>query len=239
MILKGRKVILVATSTVGDLEYLKKLIGDDKECSFPIDDAIFSYIAFDHLKSFVVYLNRGKKTRKIGFTFLVKHGTNRAEAMLLFEEDIVSGLYKRLRLDSCEYTYIEEAAFLTLQYGFRMLGGVERIEANLHGSNRLYPKLLKKLGFAREGVLRRFSVRPSGESINLSVYSILREEYNSNGNAATIGHEQNIRDRGSTGYKSSHGLTHIDERHRASVGDVHDRLHAEGVPERSGVPAGC
>ncbi|MFT3805679.1 GNAT family N-acetyltransferase [Arenimonas sp.] len=68
-----------------------------------------------------------------------------------------------------------EAVRLALAYAFERLG-LERIEADIDPRNEASCRLVEKLGFVREGLLRG-RWRVAGEVCDTALYGLLREEY--------------------------------------------------------------
>lgn len=68
-----------------------------------------------------------------------------------------------------------EAVRLVLRYAFDELG-LERIEADIDPRNEASCRFVEKLGFAREGLLRR-RWRVGDEVCDTALYGLLREEY--------------------------------------------------------------
>lgn len=71
--------------------------------------------------------------------------------------------------------YVPEAASAVIRYGFEKMG-LNRIEAVVEGGNEQSEKVLQKLGFVREGMLREREVKNS-RFIDLIYYSMLQKEY--------------------------------------------------------------
>lgn len=71
--------------------------------------------------------------------------------------------------------YATEAARAAVRFGFETLH-LERIHARVMTANRASARVLAKLGFAREGVLRRDLFR-LGAFVDCEVWSLLREEH--------------------------------------------------------------
>jgi RimJ/RimL family protein N-acetyltransferase len=71
--------------------------------------------------------------------------------------------------------YATEAAQAVVRYGFEQLH-LERIHARFMTRNRASGRVLEKLGFTREGILRRDLFR-FGEFIDCELWSLLREEF--------------------------------------------------------------
>ncbi len=72
--------------------------------------------------------------------------------------------------------YCTEAAQLMVDYLF-LSKDIVRILATTHPNNAASQKILKKIGFKREGTMRK-SYFCKGEWTDMFIYSILREEWN-------------------------------------------------------------
>jgi RimJ/RimL family protein N-acetyltransferase len=79
--------------------------------------------------------------------------------------------------------YATEAAQAVVRFGFDELH-LERIHARFMTRNRASGRVLEKLGFAREGVLRRDLFR-FGEFVDCELWSLLREEFTARDAKAT------------------------------------------------------
>lgn len=77
--------------------------------------------------------------------------------------------------------FATEAARAALGHGFGALH-LERIHARVMAGNRASARVLAKLGFTREGVLRRELFR-FGAFVDCEVWSLLREEHAARGDA--------------------------------------------------------
>lgn len=75
--------------------------------------------------------------------------------------------------------YATEAAQAVVRFGFEQLH-LERIHAKFMTRNRASERVLQKLGFTREGILRRDLFR-FGEFVDCELWSILREEFAARG----------------------------------------------------------
>ena len=71
--------------------------------------------------------------------------------------------------------YATEAAFCVMSFAFTALD-IERVEARHMEGNYVSAAVMMKLGMKREGVLRN-AVKKRGVSKNVTLYSILREDY--------------------------------------------------------------
>jgi RimJ/RimL family protein N-acetyltransferase len=71
--------------------------------------------------------------------------------------------------------YCTEATQLMVDYLF-LSKDIDRIQATTHVKNAASQKVLEKVGFKREGTLRK-PTRIRGEWTDLVIFSILREEW--------------------------------------------------------------
>lgn len=71
--------------------------------------------------------------------------------------------------------YITEALGAIIDYGFRHLG-VNRIEAEVMPGNGASERVLEKLGFTREGLLRQWMYW-NGKHYDMIMFSLLRSEF--------------------------------------------------------------
>lgn len=70
----------------------------------------------------------------------------------------------------------KECKLLLLQYAFEMLG-VNRVEFHIAHQNVRSQKAVEKIGGVKEGVLRKYAIRPDGSIRHTVVYSIIDEEW--------------------------------------------------------------
>jgi ribosomal-protein-alanine N-acetyltransferase len=68
--------------------------------------------------------------------------------------------------------YCAEATQLMVDYLF-LSKDIARIQATTHVRNEASQKVLEKVGFKREGTLRK-AIQSRGESTDLAIFSILR-----------------------------------------------------------------
>lgn len=71
--------------------------------------------------------------------------------------------------------YMPEAVRAVLEFGFGPLGA-NKIEARIDPDNAASIRLMDKLGFVREGLLRQHEYE-KGHYVDLAAYSILKSEY--------------------------------------------------------------
>ncbi|HZG16421.1 MAG TPA: GNAT family protein [Candidatus Bathyarchaeia archaeon] len=77
------------------------------------------------------------------------------------------------------YGYITEALHALLAFGFQELG-LNRIEAKVEPENTNSVKVLKKLRFVEEGLLRQYE-KSKGVLVDLHMFSLLRSEWSMSG----------------------------------------------------------
>ncbi len=58
--------------------------------------------------------------------------------------------------------------------------GVFKLKADIHGHNRYSVNLFERLGFKREGALRKEAISVDGGRVDQYLYGLLREEYSTN-----------------------------------------------------------
>ncbi len=86
-----------------------------------------------------------------------------------------AGLGYALMPDVWGKGFAQEAASLAISYGFLELG-LHRIEADTEPNNQRSNKVLERLGFQREGLLRERFVHPDGIQDSL-IFGILKPEW--------------------------------------------------------------
>ncbi|MGF9909564.1 GNAT family N-acetyltransferase [Brevibacillus porteri] len=72
--------------------------------------------------------------------------------------------------------FVPEALQSLISFGFNDLG-LNRIEAKVEPENINSVKVLKKLHFVEEGILRQYE-KSKGQLVDLTMYSVLREDWN-------------------------------------------------------------
>ena len=81
----------------------------------------------------------------------------------------------KLAKEYCRQGYGTRAAKLLLRYAFEDLG-LRKLRSGTHSGNVASQKYQKKLGFVREGVLRK-EITLNGQIMDDMLYSMLKEEY--------------------------------------------------------------
>ena len=81
-----------------------------------------------------------------------------------------------IRVDRWGQGLMPEASRAIIDYGFRDLG-LERIYAPVDVRNSRSQRVLEKLGFQREGILRGHEIGRDGGRINHAYFGLLREEW--------------------------------------------------------------
>ncbi|MGN7471248.1 GNAT family N-acetyltransferase [Brevibacillus sp. SAFN-007a] len=71
--------------------------------------------------------------------------------------------------------YATEAVRAVIGYGFFQLG-LNRVEAKVEPENSGSIRVLRKLGFAEEGLLRQYE-KSNGQFVDLLIFSLLRDEW--------------------------------------------------------------
>ena len=69
-----------------------------------------------------------------------------------------------------------ELGLAAIQYRFENMG-VEKIEGEVRDENQASMRLYEKMGFKKEGTLRKHGVGPGGKRINIHVYGLLKSEW--------------------------------------------------------------
>lgn len=123
----------------------------------------FSEISEDH-KEFVIEKKDGTKIGIIIY-FMVQGGPYHL---------LEIGYY--MILSERKKGYCTEAVSLFIDFLF-LLQSIERIQATTDSRNTASQKVLEKAGFTKEGIIRKM-VFMKGEWVNISLFSILREEWN-------------------------------------------------------------
>jgi RimJ/RimL family protein N-acetyltransferase len=99
--------------------------------------------------------------------------------------------------------YATEAAQAVVRFGFEELH-LERIHARFMAGNRASGRVLEKLDFTREGVLRRDLFR-FGEFVDCELWSLLRDEFASREKRATTPRREPAARRGALARRRTRG----------------------------------
>lgn len=181
-ILYGKKTISFPF-IYSDLEHLVTLLRGDKlgyMGKFCLKKMTFEQAATyihqmvmsSEIVIWTVYTKEGKTSRKAGYAYLTDITPFSCEVGGIMDMKFAQGLTKHLRKD--KYTYAEDAFRSMLQYAFEK-AGMERCQSVILEFNRRSMALDYKIGFKREGVLRK-AFEYEGQLINLHIFSLLKGE---------------------------------------------------------------
>lgn len=186
---KKESNILYGKKTIGfpfmyhDLEHFISLLREDKLgymgkfCLKKMDENqaaqyIHKMILSNEIIIWTIYTKEGKGSRKAGYAYLTDITPFSCEVGGIMDIKFAQGLTKHLRRD--KYTYAEDAFRSMLKYAFEK--GMERCQSVILEFNRRSIALDRKIGFKKEGVLRK-AFELEGKLINLHVFSLLKEEF--------------------------------------------------------------
>lgn len=146
---------------------LKKMT-EEQACEY-----IHSLLMSGEIVIWTIYTKEGKSSRKAGYAYLTDITPFSCEVGGIMDIKFAKGLTTHLRKD--KYTYSEDAFRSMLNFAFKTLG-VERCQSIILEFNRRSMALDQKIGFKKEGILRK-AFEVDGKLINLHMFSLLKEEY--------------------------------------------------------------
>lgn len=169
----------------GDLEHLINLLREDKLghmgrfClkNMSVEEAcryIHVMMVNNEITIWTIYTKEGKGSRKAGYAYITDITPFSCEVGGIMDISFAKGLTTQLRKD--KYTYSEDAFRSMLNYVFNVLN-LERCQSVILEFNRRSMALDYKLGFKKEGVLRK-AFEFEGKLINLHMFGLLKEEFN-------------------------------------------------------------
>ena len=143
------------------------------------EDEAYHYVAskfaFGHVVGFSVMTKEGKAARRAGYVYICDMTERACTVSGVMDIEFAKGLGKLIRKD--KYTYSEDALRTLVSWIFKNFPKVDRIETDVVSKNGRALALVKKVGFVKEGTLRRY-IDIDGVSEDLVINSILREEHN-------------------------------------------------------------
>ena len=178
MILYGKKTIL-HTFTPIDFDFVYDLIRQTNEADFnifaglskeEIYDIIVNGINEGSIAVFIAFTVEGKASKKFAVIFAFQTNIHEVSFHGIVDKRFLKGLAKRLR--GKKVTYTEDAGKTALEF---LKKHFDRIETLVNKENRLSVALVKKLGFKKEGLLRKKALI-NGKYIDYIIFSIVKED---------------------------------------------------------------
>ena len=184
IILEGRKVLLAPFSFKADWDAFVEVHQQDKtgkmgQFSFMLNkDPIGSRVVIENLINnglivWSIFTKEGKATRRVGFVYLNDVNTYSAFIQGIMDQHFARGLIKEFRKK--KYTYSEDALRTLVTFVFEKMS-LQRVQADMIESNHLAIALLERVGFRKEGLLKK-AVLLNGEAKNIVIMGLLKEEY--------------------------------------------------------------
>lgn len=182
-IIIGKRVVLFNLEPP-DLEHFVRIHREDKNgylqryClkEMTQDEAtkyVLALLSTNQVRVFTVLTKEGKKSRKAGYIYITDLSTRSCSLTGILDREFTTGLAKQLRKG--KNTFSQDALHCILGYCFLKLG-LDRVESDVMENNRLAMALLKKEGFKKEGILRRYAYI-NGQSHDVAIFSMLKEEF--------------------------------------------------------------
>jgi RimJ/RimL family protein N-acetyltransferase len=109
----------------------------------------------------------------VGYCYLIEPKDHATMIGGIMDKDFARGLDKLLRKD--KYTYAEDSFRSVIAHCFKV--GMHRITTEVLEVNKLSQALQKRVGFVKEGTLRKAFQGIDGAFINMNIYGLLKEEY--------------------------------------------------------------
>lgn len=187
---KRESFILYGKKTIGfpfivqDLEHFVRLLREDKfgymgrMCLKKMSEIqaaqyVHNMILNGEIFIWSIFTKEGKASRKAGYAYLTDVTPFSCEVGGIMDIKFAKGLTKHLRQD--KYTYAEDAFRSMLRYCFEKCH-IQRCQSVILEFNRRSMALDYKIGFKKEGILRK-AFDLEGTLINLHVFSLLKEEF--------------------------------------------------------------
>lgn len=168
----------------GDLDHLATLLVNDKQSllarfslnKMTIDQAkeyIHGLLLSGQIICWCFTTKEGRKSRKIGYAWLADMTEFTATVVGILDKQFARGLATNIKKD--KYTYTEDAFRAMIKYGFDNLG-IIRYQSETLESNSASLHLQRKVGFKKEGVMRK-AFKIEDQYHNLVILGLLKEEY--------------------------------------------------------------
>lgn len=126
------------------------------------------------IQAFTVMTKEGKMSRRVGYVYITELTDYSCSVSGAMEMEFVKGLGRHIRKD--KYTYTEDALRTLVGWCYESFPNMNRVETDVVESNRLSLKLVQKVGFKKEGVLREY-LNMGEKRDNVITHSILRKEW--------------------------------------------------------------
>lgn len=148
---------------------LRKL-GDEKKIKLFLMNAMANGL----LVAWVAYTKEGKASKKGGVIYIFDITQHSCSVHGIIDKDLLKGLATRLKSKK-KLTYTEDALRTVVKFCFGEFNR-ERVDTNIPVDNRLAIKLAEKVGFKKEGVLRKYA-KIGDKTLDVAIYSMLKGEY--------------------------------------------------------------
>lgn len=177
----GKKTVLFSfEQNQKDIEFLFKILtpankqrflnlfafkDENDELGYVIDYIINSN---DIHTTYLVKTMQGKASKNIGVIYIINYYEHLRQIVFIPDEQYLNGLSKYL--DSNELSYLEDClTSLINEYS-----DVKRLEIKLLSEDKIMQKLIKKIGFKREGVLKSYYKNCTSFK-DVSLYSMVKD----------------------------------------------------------------
>lgn len=109
----------------------------------------------------------------VGYCYLIEPKSHATMIGGIMDKEFAKGLDRLLRKD--KYTYAEDSFRSVIEHCFKV--GMHRITTEVLEINKLSQALQRRVGFVKEGVLRKAFEGIDGTFLNMNIYGLLKEEY--------------------------------------------------------------
>jgi [ribosomal protein S5]-alanine N-acetyltransferase len=174
--LQGPRVRLRAPREEADTDAVFALFGDPETMRYWSRPAMRRR---SEAEAFIASIRQGFQRRQFLNWLIAEHASDQVIGSCTLYDiqpaHLRAGIGYALHRESAGRGLASEAVALALRWGFGQLG-LNRIEADIHPDNLSSQRLLERLGFRREGLLRqRFASRD--EVQDSVIYGLLAEEW--------------------------------------------------------------
>jgi hypothetical protein len=181
-VIYGKKVILFDFLAT-DLDHFVKLHRDDKKgylqhmclkkmTEDEAKDYVKALIISGQIKIYSVFTKEGKASKRIGFIYLGEKSSFSCSTSGIMDMDIAKGLLKQIRKG--KYTWAEDSYQTLIKHCFNGMG-MQRLTTTVLSNNRRSIKLTEKVGFVKEGRLRK-AFKMDDKYYDIIQYGLLKED---------------------------------------------------------------
>lgn len=161
--LTGKKVTLFPFNYKIDFQYFMELYKNGNRINLPVlscckDEqdlalSLGSLVKAKRIVMFVATRRFGDELKRLGMVLLIREADYKISMVNLTDEYVLKGLSKRFKNN--DLTYSEDIINTIVDYCFEN-ESIKRISISIPVREKLQIRLLKKVGFEKDGVLRKY-----------------------------------------------------------------------------------